>query len=139
MSVTETETITTQLFLEHWQTERVFINTESSRHPVSHRDPDRHALEAPAAVFAFRYILQVTAVGVKQPPQQWQLHLGPLYYIDATRITEENLETLWGPHAQKEDFDVAKDNMERGYCFVKCRTGAVQLFSPEHDVIFSTK
>jgi hypothetical protein len=130
MAISTSEPVTTT-YAEYYLP-GIFVS-ETSRVPVTGRDPQQAAREAPPSAFAFRFCDVVTGTlggtGVSSGP----VNASGRYYIDAEALTIAGVEALPGDHR------ILLDNMRiNGWDqVVLCRTGNFQPLEPGDTIVFS--
>ncbi len=108
---------------------------ETSVHPVTRRDPEHAAREAPRTAYAFRFFdrasVTVTIDGADSVLTGEPVRYSGHYYINATTLTAEDVAALPGDHA------ILLANMRGNdwLLVVRCRTGNFQPLLPGDCVI----
>ena len=110
---------------------------EESSVPVTERDPEKIAREADPAVFAFSFY-DVTVITVEVGGEDTELRGGernpsPLYYIDAEKLTADDVAALPGDHS------ILLSNMRgNGWdVILRCRAGNFRPIE-DGDVVISS-
>jgi len=130
-----TETATTPATATYVQyLHRGLIISEGSSRRVRERDAARCAREAEVSAFAFRFYDEVTGFIGDDPVRSGPVRESGLYYIDAERLTAEDVAALPG------DYSVLLDNMRGNQwpAVARCRTGNFQPLRPG-DVVISSE
>ncbi len=104
---------------------------EISTGPVSSRDPQRAAREAPPHAFAFRFYDVITTTVWDTPLWTGEINASGRYYIDAEKLTIADVEALPGNHR------ILLGNMRiNGWDPVlRCRTGNFQPLQDGDELI----
>jgi hypothetical protein len=112
---------------------RNLIVSDASARQVPDRDPARIAREAGPGVYAFRFYDIITTTAGGTSCRSNPVDVSPWYFIDARRLTAEDVEALPGDHS------VLLANMRgNGWAFVAgCRTGGYQPMGPQDKIIDS--